>query len=288
MLKRSIIVSGILHAALITAASLVWTPSLQALSDETPPFVPVEVVTIAEKTNIAPTVQKDRPPPAAAPLAQIASLEPQFVPPPPEQVEVVPEPEPPHEPPPPPVQEKKEPPPPPPPVEAVKQPPAPLPKLVLPRRKPAPEHKPNFNVDTVLALLDKRAPPKPTAPPIAKLADTTVNGIGAKTAMTVDIKDALLNQMRACWNVPVGAPNPEQLIVQVRIFLAQDGSLARPPQLEPGTRAATASNPYMRTAAEAALRAVNVCEPYRSLPADQYQAWREIVMTFDPSKMLTR
>ena len=69
-------------------------------------------------------------------------------------------------------------------------------------------------------------------------------------------------------------------------FLAQDGSLAQPPQLEPQTRTAAASNPYMRTAAEAALRAVNVCEPYRQLPVEKYEAWREIVMTFDPSKMI--
>ena len=104
----------------------------------------------------------------------------------------------------------------------------------------------------------------------------------------MDLKDALLAQMRECWNVPVGAPNPEQLIVQVRVFLAQDGSLAQPPQLEPASRAATAGNPYMRTAAEAALRAVSVCEPYKRLPPEKYEAWREIVMTFDPSKMIGR
>jgi hypothetical protein len=287
MLKRSIIASGIFHAAIITATSLVLTPSLLAFPDETPPFVPVEVITIAEKTNIAPTIQKDRLPPEASPLAQVASLDPQFAPPPPEPVELAPEPETPEPPPPPPEQKKEVPPPAPPPVEEAKQaPPAPLPKLVMPKRKPPPpEKRPDFNVDSVLALLDKRTPPKPVAPPTAKLADTTVKGIGEQSALTVDLKDALLNQMRACWNVPVGAPNPEQLIVQVRVFLAQDGSLARPPQLEPGTRAAASGNAYIRTAAEAALRAINICEPYRSLPADKYQTWREIVMTFDPSKM---
>ncbi len=279
MLKRSIIASGVLHAALITATSLVWVPTLAFTDDETA-FVPVELISIAEQTNIAPTVQKDRPPPEVAPIAQVASLTPEFVPPPPEPVEVAPpEPEtPPEPPPPPPVEETKEPPPPPP----------PLAKLVLPRRKPAPERRPNFDVDSVLALLDKRTPARSPAPPTAKLADNSQKGIGAQTALTVDIKDALLTQMRACWNVPVGAPNPEQLIVQVRVFLAQDGSLAQPPQLEPATRAAASSNPYMRTAAEAALRAVNVCEPYRNLPTDKYIAWREIVMTFDPSKMIGR
>jgi hypothetical protein len=88
--------------------------------------------------------------------------------------------------------------------------------------------------------------------------------------------------------VPAGAPNPEQLIVQVRVFLAPDGNLLQPPQLEPATRAAAASNQYMRTAAEAASRAINVCAPYKRLPTDKYDAWREIVMTFDPSKMIGR
>jgi hypothetical protein len=138
----------------------------------------------------------------------------------------------------------------------------------------------------VLALLDSRAPKAPTPPPEAAVAETPQKGLGAQTASTLDLRDALLSQIRECWNVPVGAPTPEKLIVQVRVFLARDGSLAQPPSLEPSTRAAAASNPYMRTAAEAALRAVNVCEPYKLLPADRYDAWREIVMTFDPSRMI--
>ena len=49
--------------------------------------------------------------------------------------------------------------------------------------KPAPEQQQNFNVDTVIALLDKRSP-KPVAPPSnVKPAETTVKGIGAQDAM---------------------------------------------------------------------------------------------------------
>ena len=140
----------------------------------------------------------------------------------------------------------------------------------------------------MLALLDKRAPKAEAPPANAKPAEQTVKGLGAQDALTMDIKDALLAQMRECWNVPAGAPNPEQLIVQVRVFLAQDGNLLQQPLLEPATRAAVATNPFIRTAAEAALRAVNVCAPYKRLPPDKYDAWREIVMTFDPSKMIGR
>jgi hypothetical protein len=184
-------------------------------------------------------------------------------------------------------EEKPTPPPEPPKVVEAKPPPAPP----VPRQRPKPEPpQPQFSVDSVLALLESRAPPKaaptPAPPPQAQIADAPQKGLGAQTASTLDLRDTLLAQIRECWNVPVGAPTPEKLIVQVRVFLARDGSLAQPPLLEPQTRAAAASNPYMRTAAEAALRAVNVCEPYKLLPPDRYDSWREIVMTFDPSRMI--
>jgi len=266
MLKRSIIASGFLHLAVIAVATVSW-PHAIALSDEQdPPIVPIDLVTVAEETNIAPTVPNQKPPepqPEAPPPQQAA--------PPPLEAEVAPA-----------DLDKAKPKPLPKEAEAS----APPPKPALPRRKPDPQQA--FNVDTVLALLDKRAPKAPTPPPTAKPAEQPITGRGLQTAMTVDLQDALLAQMRECWNVPVGAPNPEQLIVQVRVFLAQDGSLAQPPQLEPATRTAAASNQFMRAAAEAALRAVNVCEPYKRLPPDRYEAWREVVMTFDPSKMAGR
>jgi hypothetical protein len=271
MLKRSFIASGALHVAVIAAASFAW-PHAFELSEEPSDIIPVELMTVAEETNIAPKVVEREPPelkeipsPPAPPIPP---------PPPPEEVEVAP-----------PLPEEKPAPPPEPPPQVAETKPPPAPPV--PRQRPRPEPpQPQFNVDSVLALLDSRAPKAPTPPPEAQVAEAPQKGLGAQTASTLDLRDALLSQIRECWNVPVGAPTPEKLIVQVRVFLARDGSLAQPPLLEPQTRAAAASNPYMRTAAEAALRAVNVCEPYKLLPADRYDAWREIVMTFDPSRMI--
>jgi hypothetical protein len=271
MLKRSLIASGALHVAVIAAASFAW-PHAFELSEEPSDVIPVELMTVAEATNVVAKVV-EQPPEPKEPEAQ----PPAPPPPPPEEVEVAP----------PLPEEKPTPPPEPPKVVESKPPPAPP----VPRQRPKPEPpQPQFSVDSVLALLDskapKQAPTPPTPPPQAQIAEAPQKGLGAQTASTLDLRDALLSQIRECWNVPVGAPTPEKLIVQVRVFLARDGSLAQPPLLEPGTRAAAASNPYMRTAAEAALRAVNVCEPYKLLPADRYDAWREIVMTFDPSRMI--
>jgi hypothetical protein len=275
MLKRSIIASGALHVAVIAAASFAW-PQAFDLSDEPSDIIPVELMQVAEVTNVAPKVVI--PPREPPPLQELAPPPPApLVPPPPplEEIELEPEPEP----------ERPLPPPEPPKEIAAKPPEAPP----IPRQRPRPEPpkppQPQFNVDSVLALLDSRAP-KSAPQRDAPVAETATKGLGAQNASTLDLRDALLAQIRECWNVPVGAPTPEKLIVQVRVFLARDGSLAQPPLLEPQTRAAAASDPYMRTAAEAALRAVNVCEPYKLLPADRYEAWREIVMTFDPRRMV--
>jgi hypothetical protein len=267
MLRRSVVASGFLHLAVITAASVAW-PMTFDLPDETPPAIPVELVKVADTTNVAPAVPD---PPKEQPKTE-EQQQPQPDATPPPDTEVAPEPD------------KPPVPKPAPPKEEVAAPAHP----VRPRLKPLRTAPQKFDVDSVLAMLDKSTPAKVAPVPNVKPAEVPVKGLGAQDGFTVDIKDALLSQMRECWNVPVGAPDPEKLIVQVRVFLAQDGSLAQAPQLEPATRTAAATNPYIRTAAEAALRAVNVCEPYKHLPPDKYQVWREIVMTFDPSKMIGR
>lgn len=267
MLRRSVIASGFLHLGVIAATSVAWSQSVE-FPDEQPPAVPVELVTVADVTNVAPAMP-DPPKPDPQPQEQAA---PPPEPPPPPEAEVAPEPDKP------PVPKHA------PEKEQIATAPA---NPVKPRLKPSRDVPQKFDVDSVIALLDKDAPKK-TPVPSAKPAEVPVRGLGAQDAFTVDLKDALLSQMRECWNIPVGAPNPEQLIVQVRVFLAPDGSLAQPPQLEPASRSAAASNPYLRSAAEAALRAINVCEPYKHLPPEKYEVWREVVMTFDPSKMIAR
>ncbi|HXJ02980.1 MAG TPA: hypothetical protein VNH44_17305 [Micropepsaceae bacterium] len=273
MLKRGIVISGALHLAVIVAASVAW-PHAMNLSDESPPVVPVDVVTVADMTNIAPTVvetkKADNPPEPPAPPQPEAAAPPPAAEVAPPDLDKTPTPKP------------KEPP-----KEAEQSAPAPT-KPALPRRKPQPDAQAKFDVDSVIAMLDKRAPKAEAPPASAKPAEQTVKGIGSQDAQTMDIVDALRAEMYKCWNVPVGAPNPEQLIVQLRVFLAPDGSLSQPPQYEPATRAAVAANRYMRAAAEQASNAIHVCAPYKHLPPDKYDTWREIVMTFDPSKMVGR
>ena len=250
----------LLHAVIIVATLFTWSHKLD-IADETPPVVPVDLVTIGQKTNIAPMVkelpktppkEETQPPaPVPTPAPQPALQEKAEAPPPPEAEKAEPE-------------LKK---PPPPPVEQ--------------KEKPQPEaKKEKFDINNIMALLDKRAPAAASSPN-AKLGPRTIRGIGAQNAMTMDLVDALRNQIAQCWSPPVGAPHPEQLIVQFELFLNPDGSVAQTPQLI----GSGSGDPFIRAAAEAARRAIYTCQPYR-LPADRFSQWRDITLTFDPRQMV--
>ncbi len=262
-----------LHAAVVAATLFTWQHSLE-ITDESPPVVPVELVTIGDKTNIKPAEVKteDFKPtkedePIAAPKVNEAT-------PPPEQmqtpkVEMAPPP-------------KAEPPPPEEAAPELTAKPKPAPPMPKQRPKPpAPEKKKaKFDVNNILALLDKKQPASRSAR--SGTAKQARKGIGAQDAMTMDLVDALRNQIAQCWSPPVGAPHPEDLIVSYEVFLNPDGSVAQPPQL---TGQSSGSNAYMRAAQEAARRAIYTCAPYK-LPADRFGQWRDITLTFDPRHML--
>ncbi len=226
--------------------------------------MPVDLITIGPKTNVMPAVK-------VQPKEKPKDEEEQTVQPPePQKSEVQAQPE-----------EQPETPPPVPPEAAVEPadtpPPPPVPKT---RPQPeAPPKKEKFDINNIMALLDKRAPAAKSAPN-ARTADRNIKGIGAQTAMTADLQDAMLSQIRECWSPPVGAPHPEEVIVDFELFLNPDGSVART-----ASGALSSSNSYTKAAASAAERAIYTCAPYK-LPADRYRDWRDITLTFDPRQMM--
>ena len=248
-----------LHGAIVVAMLFTVTHTLD-IADQSTPVVPVDLVTLAQKSNVRASV---RPQPKIAPAP---------TPPVPKAMPA---------PPTPPVQQKTEEP-----QETPQEAPSepviePAPAPIAPRHKPQAaqdQQKKNFDVDEVLALLNKVAA-APASAPNARSAARTIKGIGDQTAMTADLQALLLSQIKPCWSPPVGAPHP--VVVDFQVFLNPDGSVAQPPQL-----LANSGDPYFRAAAEAARRAIYTCAPYR-LPADKYKLWREISdFHFDPSQMM--
>jgi len=251
-----------LHVAVIAATLFTFAHALD-IADQSPPMIPVDLVTIGVKTNIAPQVViQPKAPPAETPAPPAPTPLPAQPSAPQQQAEAAPAEVAPS-------------------AQPIKVPPKPQAK---PQTQPKPDKK-DFNVDNVLALLNKVAPAAANAPN-AKAANRNIKGVGAMNAMTADLQDALRSQIAQCWSPPVGAPHAEELVVDFDLFLNPDGSVAQPPQLIASSAAQAASDPYTRAAAEAASRAIYECGPYK-LPADRYSQWREInPFHFDPRAMM--
>lgn len=248
--RYGVLASVAFHGLVVAAALFTFQRNFETPEDSN--VVPVDLVTIADVTNVAaqappaPEPEKlDIPVPAleAPPEPQLQEVEPAPVPPVPK------------------FDIQKD-------VKTVEKPP-------VPKKSAAQDF---------AALLNKlTAPERPVRN--AKPADRVIPGIGSGNAMTANIADALKSQIYRCWSPPTGAPDARDLVVDYALRLNPDGTVGGL-QLTPGTQVAAASNAYTRAAAEAASRAIYQCQPYR-LPAERYNVWREInPLRFDPRQMM--
>lgn len=167
------------------------------------------------------------------------------------------------------------------PVPLPKQKPTP-PKKVAAKEKPKPE----FNADELSALLNKiddtkKAPPKPSEETgVARKAEFT-SLTGNDDRLAADLVDALRRRIESCWLLPAGVRDAQSLQIRLQFQLGIDGMLTGYPQL-------LNSNPHpaFEAAARSAQTAVKQCEPYNFLPVEKYDLWQDIILTFDPSRML--
>lgn len=137
-----------------------------------------------------------------------------------------------------------------------------------------------FDPSKIAALLDKQSPRREAATGDT-LNQTASLGLptGRAATLTQSEIDALRAQIQACWNPPAGAVDARELIVRVRLQLRQDGSLQADPMLMN-----RGGHPAFQIAAEAAMRAIRRCQPYR-LPIAKYDVWKDVEVTFDPRDM---
>lgn len=275
---RGLVLSLLVHAGIL-AAGLVYLPRAARVFEDTP-IVPIELVTVADVTNVraaAPepepepeeareeTVEDeiDEPAPAPEPEPEPEEVEPELI-------DVEPEPEPEPEP----VEEEPEPEPEPEPVEEEPEP-QPEPE------RPQPERPAEPSLEDMLGNLERevdRARAETGTPDEGERR----RSVGDGEQMTATLQDMLQSHLARCWRNSLDAPDPDELAVQVELSLGRDGNLTSPPRLVDQGRVLNSPNPYLRVAGERALRAANQCAPY-PLPPEYYSQWRQITVNFAPS-----
>ena len=249
-------------------------------------IIPIELVSVAEVTNIRAAVKAPTPkeitPPEAAPMTLETPMENA-----PEEAEANEAPK-----------ETSEP------AEVVKEAELKIPdettlpvpdkeiEDIAPPENQEPEE-PAFNLDKLASMIDRSretAPEKNQQKVLQSesnnyvFADSARMGSGEGNDMTVNEMDALQSAMYKCWRMPADAKNPEKLIVRLSVKLLPDGYVqdvqiidqARQRRGDPG-------NPFWDVAEQRAVRAVSQCGPYDFLPAEKYTQWKNMTLNFRPN-----
>ena len=139
--------------------------------------------------------------------------------------------------------------------------------------------KKTFNVSKVLKDIEQESEDfkKEQETTEEKQSEVFTDEVGEK--MTISELEMLKQQLYSCYTVPAGAKEFQDMKVQVKIIVNPDRTVKE--AIIKNTAKMT-SDPFFRTAGEAALRAFN--HPNCSvlmLPEDKYDEWNEINFTFD-------
>lgn len=154
-----------------------------------------------------------------------------------------------------------------------------------PPKKAEPED-PFASVLKTVETLESRPKPKDQATEQVASAQRQLQNApsNADRPLSVSELDAIRQQISGCWLVPAGAKNAEDLIVEVRVRMRPDRTVAGTEVLDPSKM----TDPFFRAAAESAIRALRNpnCSPL-NLPADKYETWKSFIITFNPRDMLS-
>ena len=290
-MNRSLILSSVLHGALIfiTAMSL---PFLAKKPIDIPPIVSVELIQIAEKTNIpfAPKAKKiiekkkkkklkekekklvsEQAPPKKVKKSKtktVVSLDsqkekvdnqkPEAIPLPDKTVKKI--------------EKKKE----------TRQNPEKVDNEV--KQVSEFEKKDLFDQSNIAAIIDKSKIEE--IDNIKKNNDITQDQDRniESNKLTLSEEDALKAQIFGCWSIPLGLPYNEDLLVRIKLKLEPDGSVAKTEILD-HARMNKPGQGFYKVLAESALRAVKLCQPLR-VPNTGYERWKELQLNFDAREML--
>ena len=317
-MQKSFLISLVLHGVIILLVifglPFISTPKPPLLEQ---PLV-VSIANISDissapkqKVQRKPVVEKPTPPKtapkpqteAAAPPKPVEKPEPPKEEPKPEPKKEEPKPEPKPEP------KKVEPKPEPKKPEPKKEEPKPEPKKEEPKPAPKVEEKKPEKPKAEPKKETQKPSPRPTKTPVKESKDDFADSIlksikpSEQAEESPDIFDAppspssnsesisdkisasemdlLRQQIAQCWNVPAGAPDPESLIVTLRLTMNADRTVRDAEVIK------QVAGRYGDVAAESALRAIYSpqCNPL-ALPANKFHEWKTFTIRFDPRQMV--
>lgn len=124
--------------------------------------------------------------------------------------------------------------------------------------------------------------PEPTPAPRKKtVVKVKREVLSLDRTMTVSVVDALRVALTRCWNIDTNHPDIEDIRLTAHLKMLQTGVIDKI-WFESESRAE--SDPAFAYVLDTVKEAIRICQPFSMLPRKEFETWKDITLTFYPSK----
>jgi hypothetical protein len=160
----------------------------------------------------------------------------------------------------------------------------------LPIKKPIEKKEDKYDPLKLFELIDKQEDAKTIIEDVEDLGYEAIEVTPSLVnRIALDDEAAIRAQFMYCWSLDAGRIYDDTDIVSIKIFLNIDGSHQKLPEIIEShrNRMAKPDESRYKILAEGALRAVRRCDPLTTVPnIDEYDIWKEMQLNFDPREKL--
>ncbi|MBE6456479.1 MAG: hypothetical protein E7008_00855 [Alphaproteobacteria bacterium] len=147
-------------------------------------------------------------------------------------------------------------------------------------KEPEPEKEPEKKPEPQKSE-SKPVEPAPAAPRKKKVVRVNREVLSLERTLTVSVVDALRVAMTRCWVVDTKRPDISDIRAVAHLTMRKNGTV-RDVWFESAARAE--NDPAFAYVLETIRNAINTCQPFRMLPANEFIKWEKIQLTFYPTQ----
>lgn len=123
-------------------------------------------------------------------------------------------------------------------------------------------------------------PETPTAPKKKTVVRVNREVVSLDRTLTISVVDALRVAMTRCWIIDTSRPDIKDMRAVAHLTMRQNGTV-RDVWFESAARAETDS--AFAYVLDTIRNAINVCQPFKMLPPNEFSKWEKIQLTFYPT-----
>ncbi len=127
---------------------------------------------------------------------------------------------------------------------------------------------------------EKKSEPTPPAPKKKTVVRVNRQVMSLDRTLTISVVDALRVAMTRCWVVDTKRPDVSDIRAVAHLTMRKNGTV-RDVWFESAARAET--DPAFAYVLDTIRDAINVCQPFKMLPVNEFSKWEKIQLTFYPT-----